>query len=57
MKKRPLSLILSLMSCLALFLTSACITVEARVAAPVQQGDVAQNAESSLSQLDSESLD
>ena len=44
---------------LVLAALSACVTVEARppAAAPLQQGEVARNADDSLNQLDSESAD
>ena len=43
---------LALIAIAVLALLSACVTVEVR--APVQQQDVAQNAEAALGQLDSE---
>ena len=43
---------LALIAIAALALLSACVTVEVR--APVQQQDVAQNAEAALGQLDNE---
>ncbi len=46
---------LAALSLLLLLLAGACVTVE--VQPPIQQGDVAHNAEAAMRQLDSESVD